>query len=85
MALLSGSTVDTGTRAPFLSEAAGLDLADIKADHLPDARLVHPVGSHQHLGDHAAVVANLDLLGVKPQVRVGALERGRSALAPLNG
>jgi hypothetical protein len=33
------------------------------------------VGDHQRLGDHAAVVAHLDVLGVQPQVGVGALQR----------
>ena len=56
-------------------ERARLDLADIQADHLAHAGLVHGVGDHQRLGHHPAVVADLDVLGVQPQVRVGALQR----------
>ena len=56
-------------------ERAGLDLADIQADHLPHPGLVHRVGDHHRLGNDPAVVADLDLLGVQPQVGVGALQR----------
>ena len=56
-------------------ERARLDLADIQADHLPHAGLVHRVGDHQRLGHHPPVVTHLDLFGVQPQVRVGALKR----------
>ena len=56
-------------------EAARLDLADVEADHLPDAGLVHRVGDHQRLGHDAAPVTNLDVLRVEPEVRVGALQR----------
>jgi len=44
-------------------EAAGLGLADVQADHLPDPALVHRVGDHQRFGDDAAVIADLDLIG----------------------
>ena len=56
-------------------ERAGLDLADVQADHLPHPGLVHRVGDDQRLGHHPAVVTDLDLLGVKPEIRVGALQR----------
>jgi hypothetical protein len=53
-------------------EAARFDLADIQADDLPDTGLVHGIGDNQGLGDDAAVVTDLDVLRVKPQIRVGA-------------
>jgi len=56
-------------------ERAGLDLADIQADHLAHPGLVHRVRHDDCLGDDAAVIADLDLFGVQPQVRVGALQR----------
>ena len=56
-------------------EAAGLDLADIEADHLSDPALVHRIGDDQRLGHDSAVVADLDVLGIEPQIRVGALQR----------
>ena len=56
-------------------ERARLDLADIQADHLAHAGLVHRVRDDDRLGHDPAVVADLDLLGVEPQVRVGALKR----------
>jgi len=56
-------------------EAAGLDLADIQADHLAHATLVRRIGDHQRLGAHVRPRAHLDLLGVKPQIGVGALQR----------
>ena len=54
-------------------ERAGLDLADIEADHLPHPGLVYRVGDHHRLGNDPAVVADLDLLGVEPQVGVRTL------------
>jgi hypothetical protein len=36
---------------------------------------VHGVGNDQCLGHDAAVVTDLDVLGIKPQIRVGAFER----------
>ena len=56
-------------------ERLGLDLADVEADHLAAAGLVHAVGDHQRLRDHVRAVAHLLLLGVQPQIRVGALQR----------
>ena len=56
-------------------EAAGLDLADVQADHLAQPGLMHGIGHHQRLGHHPAVVADLDVLGVQPQVRIRALQR----------
>jgi hypothetical protein len=56
-------------------ERLGLDLAEVDADDLAPTALVDRVGDHQRLGDHAAVIAHLELLGVEPQVRVGALKR----------
>ena len=55
-------------------ERARLDLADIQADHLAHPGLVHRIGDEQRLGHNAAVVTDLDVLGVEPQVRVGALQ-----------
>jgi hypothetical protein len=54
-------------------ETAGLDLADIDADHLADAGLMHRVGNDDGLGHHTALVTNLDVLGIEPQIRIGAL------------
>ena len=56
-------------------EGLGLDLADVDPDHLAAARLVDGVGDDQRLGAHVAAVADLELLGVQPQVGVGALQR----------
>ena len=56
-------------------ERAGLDLADVQADHLAHTGLVHRVRHHDRLGNDPAVIADLDHLRVKPQVRVGALQR----------
>lgn len=56
-------------------ERLGLDLADVEADHLTAAALVHAVGDHQRLRDHVPALAHLLLLGVQPHVRVGALQR----------
>jgi hypothetical protein len=56
-------------------EAARLDLADIQADDLPHPGLVHGIGHDQRLGDNPAVSADLDVFGVQPQIRVGALQR----------
>ena len=62
-------------RAP---EGLRLGLADVEGDHLPVARLVHPVGEHERLPDDAARVAHLLHLGVEPEVGVAALERAAS-------
>ena len=56
-------------------ERLGLGLADVDADHLAPARLVHAVGDHQRLLAHAAGLAHPLDLGVQPEVRVAALER----------
>src|SRR5262249_34951170 len=52
-----------------------LGLADVEADHFPVAGLVHAVGEHERLADDAAAITDLLHLGIKPQVRVAALER----------
>jgi hypothetical protein len=44
-------------------ERAGLDLADIQANHLAHAGLVHRVRHPDRLADHTTVVADLDLIG----------------------
>jgi hypothetical protein len=36
---------------------------------------MHAVGDHQRLGDHAGAVTHLLMLGVQPQIRIGALQR----------
>lgn len=56
-------------------ERLRLDLADIEADHLTDAGVAHGVGDHQRLGAHVPGGADLHVLGVQPQVRVGAFQR----------
>jgi hypothetical protein len=56
-------------------ERFGLALADIKADHLPVAGLVHGIGEHQRLRHDAAAVAHLLDLRIQPQVGVAALQR----------
>ena len=58
-------------------ERLGLGLADIDAEDLAPAGLVHAVGDHQRLVDHPAAVADLLDLGVQEQVRVAALQRPR--------
>ncbi len=56
-------------------EGLGLGLSHIERDHLPVARLVHPIGQHQRLAHDAAAVSDLLHLRVKPEVRVAALQR----------
>ena len=56
-------------------ERLGLGLADVDAEDLAPARLVHAVGDHHALVDHAAAVPDLLGLAIKPQVGVVALER----------
>jgi hypothetical protein len=56
-------------------ERLRLGLADVEADHLAVAALVHRVGEHQALAHDAAAVADLLHLRVQPQVGVAALER----------
>jgi hypothetical protein len=36
---------------------------------------VHAIGDHDRLADHVRALAHLLLLGIEPQVRVGALQR----------
>jgi hypothetical protein len=50
-----------------LRQNASLSLADVEADHLPIAGLVHPVGEHKRLADDAAAVS--DLLDVGVEIR----------------
>ena len=59
-------------RAP---ERLRLRLADVEADHLPAAGLVHAVGDDQALPDDAAAVPDLLDLRIEEQVGVAALER----------
>jgi hypothetical protein len=53
----------------------GLDLADVQADHLAPARLVHRVGDHQRLRVHVPAIPDLDHFRVQPQVGVRPLQR----------
>ena len=55
-------------------ERLGLGLADVEADHLAAAGLVHGVGDHQALLAHPAALADLLDLAVQPQVGVAALQ-----------
>src|SRR5262245_32898834 len=50
-------------------------LADIEADHLPVAGLVHRIREHERLGHDPAAVSDFLDLGVQPEVGVAALER----------
>ena len=52
----------------------GLRLGDLDADHLPPTALMHREGDHQSLGANVARVSDLQVLGVEPQVGVGALQ-----------
>ncbi len=52
-------------------ERLGLGLADVDAEDLAPARLVHAVGDHDRLADHAAAVADLLDVGVDPGRGVG--------------
>jgi len=56
-------------------ERLRLDLAQVEADHLAPACLVHGVGDHERLRADVALVAHLQLLRIEPQVGVVALER----------
>ncbi len=56
-------------------EGLGLDLADVEADHLAPARLMHRVGDHERLRIDVAAISDLDHLGVEPEVGVLVLER----------
>ena len=56
-------------------ERLGLRLADVQADDLAPAGLVHGVRDHDALALHAAAVADLLDLRVDEQIRVAALQR----------
>jgi hypothetical protein len=56
-------------------EGLGLGLADVKADHLAVAGLVHCIGEHQRPADDAAAIADLLDLRIKPQIGITTLER----------
>jgi hypothetical protein len=58
-------------------ERLGLGLADVDAQDLAAAGLVHAVRDHQRLVDHPAAVADLLHLGVEKDIRVAALQRAR--------
>jgi hypothetical protein len=47
-------------------ERPRLDLADVNADHLAHAGLVHRVGHDDGLGHDPAVITHLDLFGIEP-------------------
>ena len=59
-------------RAP---ERLRLRFADVEADHLSVAGLVHGVGEHQRFTHDAAAIADLLDLRIQPQIGVAALER----------
>jgi len=59
-------------------ERLGLGGADVQADDLPPAGLVHAVGDDHALALHAAAVADLLDLGVEEQIEVAALQRPRA-------
>src|SRR5690349_15685730 len=56
-------------------ERLGLRGADVQADDLPAARLMHSVRDHDALACDAAAVADLLDLGVDEQIRIAALQR----------
>jgi hypothetical protein len=66
-----------GDQAPdeLRPERLGLRLADVQADDLPPAGLVHAVGDDHALALHPATVTHLLHLGVEEQVQVAALQR----------
>jgi hypothetical protein len=53
-------------------------LADVQADDLPPAGVVHAVGDDHALALHPPAVADLLDLGVKKQIEVAALQRPRA-------
>src|SRR3712207_2580781 len=55
--------------------ASVFGFADVEADDLAAAGLVHGVGDHQALLAHPAALADALDLAVQPDVRVAALER----------
>ena len=70
----------TQTAEELGPERLALDVTEIEPDDLAPTGVVHAVGDHQGLGQHAAAVADLDVLGVQPQIRVGALQRAGAEL-----
>ncbi len=62
-------------------EGLGLDLTDVQADHLAHAVVVDGVGDHERLGHDTAAVTDLDVLGVQPQIRIGAGQRPLAELS----
>ncbi len=56
-------------------ERAGLDLPDIQADHLLDPALMDRVGDDDRVRHHPAMVSDLHVLSVQPQIPIGALQR----------
>ena len=64
-------------------ERLRLGLADVKADHLAPAALVHGVGDHQALLAHGAALSDLLDLAVEPHVGVAALKRALAEHAHL--
>src|SRR3954447_19596954 len=65
----------TRPRRKLGPERFGLGLADIDAQDLAAAGLVHAVRDHQRLVDHAPASADLLQLGVQEHVRITALQR----------
>ena len=63
------------TAQELAPERLGLRLADVEADDLAAAGLVHGVRDHDALARDAAAVADLLDLGVDEQIRVAALQR----------
>jgi hypothetical protein len=64
-------------------ERLGLDFADVQADHLAVSAVGDGVGDDERLGDHAAAVTDLDVLGVQPQVRVGRRQLAAAELVDM--
>src|SRR5436305_3463236 len=56
-------------------EHLGLGLADVKADDLSPAGLVHRMCDHHALARHTAAITNLLDLRVNKQIRIAALKR----------
>jgi hypothetical protein len=59
-------------------EALGLGLADVQAEYLAAARLVHAVGDHERLLADTTRLADALDLRVEPEVGVAAFERTRA-------
>ena len=56
-------------------EGLGLGLADVQADHLAHAGVVHRIGDHERLLAHAARLPDALDLGVEPQIRIASFQR----------